>query len=118
MTTTDTDALTERIGRILNDEGWTFEGIHEPGEYDECEECRLAVDPIAARVAREVAVEVRKAKAEALTKRWVCQVARSGYHNGASCRPDEAHNDWGCDYYYEASIRAAEYETGDSDEHR
>lgn len=25
MTTTDTDALTERIGRILNDEGTWFE---------------------------------------------------------------------------------------------
>ena len=60
-----TDDLTERIGRILNNEGWTFEGIHEPGEYDECEDCRRAVDPIAARVAREVAGEVRKAKAEA-----------------------------------------------------
>lgn len=49
MTTTDT--LAERIGRILNEEGWTFEGVHEPGEYDECEDCRLAVDPIAARIA-------------------------------------------------------------------
>lgn len=62
----DTDTLKERIARILNDEGWTFEGIHEPGEYDECEECQLTVDPIAIRIAREVAVEVRKAKAEAL----------------------------------------------------
>jgi len=49
MTTTDT--LAERIGRILNEEGWTFEGVHEPGEYDECEDCRRAVDPIAARIA-------------------------------------------------------------------
>ena len=48
MTTTDT--LAERIGRILNEEGWTFEGVHEPGEYDECEDCRLAVAPIAARI--------------------------------------------------------------------
>ena len=47
---------------------------------------------------------------ELLTKRWVCQVARSGYHNGASCRPDDAHDGWGCGYYYEASIRATEYE--------
>ena len=54
----------------------------------------------------------RDAKAEALTKRWVCQVARSGYHNGASCRPSDAHDGWGCDYYYEASIRATEYEAG------
>lgn len=49
---------------------------------------------------------VRDAQEALLTKRWVCQVARSGYHNGASCRPDDAHNNWGCDYYYEASIRA------------
>ena len=68
---------------------------------------------IAATVLPIITAEVRKAKAEALTKRWVCQVARSGYHNGASCRPDDAHNDWGCDYYYEASIRATEYETGE-----
>lgn len=51
MTTADTDTLAERIGRILNEEGWTFEGIHEPGEYDECEDCRSAVAPIAARIA-------------------------------------------------------------------
>lgn len=63
MTTTDT--LAERIGRILNEEGWTFEGVHEPGEYDECEDCRSAVAPIAARIAQKVADEVRKAKAEA-----------------------------------------------------
>ncbi|MCT1790646.1 hypothetical protein [Dermabacter hominis] len=63
MTTTDT--LAERIGRILNDEGWTFEGVHEPGEYDECEDCRLAVEPMAIRIAQKVAEEIRKAKAEA-----------------------------------------------------
>ena len=63
--THDTDTLTERIGRILNEEGWTFEGVHEPGEYDECEDCRLTVAPIAARIAQKVADEVRKAKAEA-----------------------------------------------------
>ena len=51
--------------------------------------------------------------AEHLTKRWVCGVARSGYHNGASCRSSEPHDGWGCGYYYEASIRAPEYETGD-----
>lgn len=51
MSSTDTDDLTERIGRILNEEGWTFEGVHEPGEYDECEDCRLTVAPIAARIA-------------------------------------------------------------------
>ena len=65
MTTIDPTALQERIGRTLNDEGWTFEGIHEPGDYDECEDCRLTVDPIAARIAQEVAAEVQAAKAEA-----------------------------------------------------
>ena len=63
MTTTDT--LAERIGRILNEEGWTFEGVHEPGEYDECEDCRLAVEPMAIRIAQKVAEEIRKAKSEA-----------------------------------------------------
>ena len=63
--TNDTTALQERIARILNDEGWTFEGVHEPGDYDECEDCRLAVAPIAARIAALIAAEVRKAQAEA-----------------------------------------------------
>lgn len=44
--------------------------------------------------------------ADHLTKRWVCEVVRSGYHNGASCRSSEPHSGWGCGYYYEASIRA------------
>ena len=63
--------LQERIARILNDEGWTFEGVHEPGEYDECEDCRRVVDPIAARIAEEITAEVRKAKAEALREEAV-----------------------------------------------
>ena len=62
---TDTDALQERIARILNDEGWTFEGIHEPGDYDECEDCRLAVDPIAARIAEEVAAHDARVRRDA-----------------------------------------------------
>ena len=63
--TADTTPLQERIARILNDEGWTFEGVHEPGDYDECEDCRRAVAPIAARIAEDVAAEVQAAKAEA-----------------------------------------------------
>lgn len=104
---TDTDALTERIARALaRQDGYDPDKHCDEWVMDEMRESAAAVLP-------EVEAEVRKAKAEVLTKRWVCQVARSGYHNGASCRPDDAHNDWGCDYYYEASIRATEYETGD-----
>ena len=82
MTTTNTDALTERIARILNDEGWTFEGEHEPGDYDGCEDCRRAVDPIAARVAREVAEEVRAAQIEA----WDRGEAEGYYNTGPRWR--------------------------------
>ena len=60
-----TDDLTERIARILNDEGWTFEGVHEPGEYDECEDCRRVVDPIAARIAEEVAAHDARVRRDA-----------------------------------------------------
>lgn len=66
--TTDTTAIQERIARVLNDEGWTFEGVHEPGDYDECEDCRLTVAPIASRIAQGIAAEVQAAKAEALRK--------------------------------------------------
>lgn len=100
MTTTDTDALTERIARILNDEGWTFEGVHEPGDYDECEECRRVVDPIAARVAREVAGEVSKAQADA----WDRAVRSLSYSDGSPVEVLSNPNPY--------------RETGDSDEHR
>ena len=62
---TTTDDLTKRIARILNDEGWTFEGVHEPGEYDECEDCRRVVDPIAARIAEEVAAHDARVRRDA-----------------------------------------------------
>ena len=65
MSTTDSTALQERIARILNDEGWTFEGVHEPGEYDECEDCRRVVDPIAARIAEEVTAHDTRVRREA-----------------------------------------------------
>ena len=61
----NTNDLTERIGRILNDEGWTFEGVHEPGEYDECEDCRRVVDPVAARIAEEVAAHDARVRRDA-----------------------------------------------------
>ena len=96
--------LTKRIARILNNEGWTFEGIHEPGEYDECEDCRRVVDPIAARIAREVAAEVRAAKAEALR-----EAADAWHAEHKGTRPGPYNWMWD---------RATEYETGDTDEHR
>ena len=121
MTTTDTDALTERIGRILNDEGWTFEGVHEPGEYDECEDCRLAVDPIAVRVAREVAVEVRKAKAEALREAGRDLEREWPNRLGIDLPPEDYDHagDHAIDTAHEyLKRRATEYEAGDTDEHR
>lgn len=42
-------------------------------------------------------------------KRWVCQVVRSGYHNGANCSPNAPHGDWGCEYRYEISWSEAKY---------
>ena len=68
---TTTDDLTKRIARILNGEGWTFEGVHEPGDYDECEDCRRVVDPIAARIAGEVAAhDARVRRNAAALTRW------------------------------------------------
>jgi hypothetical protein len=36
--------------------------------------------------------------------RWVCGVVRSGYHNGAQCRPQEPHSGWGCGWRCELSV--------------
>lgn len=45
-----------------------------------------------------------------LTLRWVCQVVRSGYHNGAQCSPGEPHDHdyWGCEWRMELSISREE----------
>lgn len=50
------------------------------------------------------------ALSEAFQRRWVCQVVRSGYHNGAGCQPDEPHGDWGCGVRWEASLTERQWE--------
>lgn len=42
-------------------------------------------------------------------RRWVCQVVRSGYHNGAYCNEKDPHEDWDCGWRHEVSLSAAEY---------
>jgi|SRR5689334_14150620 len=44
-------------------------------------------------------------------KRWVCQVVRSGYNNGAGCTHNDPHGgDWGCGVRHEASLTEAQYQ--------
>lgn len=54
----------------------------------------------------------RYIEADVLQKRWVCQVVRSGFHNGAGCIPNDPHHDieWGCGFRYELSVTPAEFE--------
>lgn len=40
-------ALPEVTGEQVNLAGWTCNGIHEPGDYSTCEECRDACDDLA-----------------------------------------------------------------------
>lgn len=42
--------------------------------------------------------------ASTFTRRWVCNVVRSGYHNGAHCTPDEPHTAWECGYRWESTL--------------
>ena len=41
-------------------------------------------------------------------KKWVCNVARSGFHNGAVCQESDPHGDWGCGWRYELFMSYAE----------
>jgi hypothetical protein len=41
---------------------------------------------------------------EKFDRRWVCQVTRSGFHNGCGCRPSEPHGGWNCGWRWEASL--------------
>lgn len=45
-----------------------------------------------------------------LVKRWVCEVVRSGYHNGAGCSPKDPHGEWNCCYRYEISLTQEQYD--------
>lgn len=43
-------------------------------------------------------------------KVWRCHVLRSGYHNGATCTPDDPHGPgWNCQYVYEAILTIKQY---------
>ena len=68
-----------------------------------------------ARAALEAAAPLLMAQAlrEASVKRWICEVVRSGYHNGAHCSPVDPHEGWNCGYFYEYTycVPAAELET-------
>ena len=122
---TTTDDLTKRIARILNGEGWTFEGVHEPGDYDECEDCRRVVDPIAARITGEITTEVRAAKAGAILMDGfdmavADRLADAGYTEYAE--DEDGGVTWVSaplgEVLHIVRICATEYETGDADEHR
>ena len=41
---------------------------------------------------------------ETVQARWVCQVVRSGYHNGAGCYANDPHPGWACGWRCEVSI--------------
>ena len=54
-----TDAEVEAAARALNAEGWTcYQGRDEPGNYDECEDCRR----VCAGPARTVLAAAREAR--------------------------------------------------------
>ena len=110
MTTTDTDALTERIARAICE--------HDDAGGDNWDEDRDWYMDQAAAVLPIVAVEVRKAKAEALREaarvmgEWACEsLVVIGDELDESTWVEMTAGEW-------LEHRAAEYETGDSDEHR
>jgi hypothetical protein len=42
-----------------------------------------------------------------LYSKWICNVARSGFHNGAACNSADPHSpSWACGYRYEMIIFA------------
>lgn len=107
MTTTDTDELTERIAAALT-EHWRAKHA---ATGTPCSGCTAAVLPI-------VAVEVRKAKAEALREAvrdmgdWADEsLVVTGDEHDESTWLEWTAGEW-------LERRATEYEAGDSDEHR
>lgn len=101
--TTDTTELQERIERIL------AEHPIQPPTYAGDAPIAVKRRRAAARIAGEVAAEVRAAKTEAL--REAARYFAGGLHCAdMRSTPEET--------VRELNRRATEYETGDSDEHR
>jgi hypothetical protein len=43
-------------------------------------------------------------------RHWVCQVVRTGFHNGAFCNESDPHKDWDCGWRHELSLTEAQYQ--------
>lgn len=57
------------LGRRINEAGWTCcEGGHEPGHYDECEDCRKAAKDLEP-IVREIVKDERHKVAEEIRER-------------------------------------------------
>lgn len=72
-------------------------------QYGQPETNALAPHKADASIARWKALAERQEKELAnfhgLFRRvWRCEVVSSGYHNGATCTPDDAHFGWACEY--------------------
>ena len=105
MTTTDTDALTERVARVIHD----MRAVDKyPGDGHHPFNIAAAVLPI-------VAEEVRKAKAEAWREYAAALEAVPDY---APTEYDRGRVDQRYATVEELHVHATEYEAGDSDEHR
>lgn len=106
MTTTDTDALTERIRRARSVPAEWARLREGESTREQIERHQRRMDE---QTAALVAEEVRKAKAEAL-------------HEAAAAMEGEDEIEWPFNGMDEMrrwlSLRAAEYEAGDSDERR
>ena len=117
MTTTDTDTLTERIARAYYEnrvaaiesdqerQSWPAWEDHEKADADEWRDAAAAALPI-------VAEEVRKAKAEALRE------MQEHHEREADKAQTIAARGIHLTIAGSAHMRAAEYETGGTDEHR
>jgi hypothetical protein len=64
---------------------------------------------VSASVHKDGPVKGPTIPASVLYKHWVCEVVRSGFHNGAMCSPSDPHDDWGCAYKHEASMSEAQF---------
>ena len=47
-----------------------------------------------------------------IAPRWVCNVVRSGYHNGPGCTDLDPHSGWDCGWRYELSLPATQANAG------
>lgn len=108
------DKLTKTVGRavmkailkaVIRAEAREESSARHPAGRPAAVEIELSQTSMTVPTAIEPVEDRLRWLLDRFTRRWVCQVVRTGYHNGARCSSEDPHDpSWQCGWRNEASI--------------